>query len=386
MLFLANATLFTPGGRIERGALLLDGGRIAAIGPLGEVPRPPGAGVVDGTGLLASAGFIDLQFNGGFGRDFTDDPSAIWDVATSLPRYGVTAFLPTIITSPLEKVSAAQEVVLTRRPRGFAGTEPLGLHVEGPFLNPQKKGAHNPRYLRQPDAAAVASWSPATGIRLVTLAPELPGALGLVGLLSDRGVLVSAGHSMATFDQATAGIDAGIRYGTHLFNAMPTLQHRDPGLPGALLTDARATVGLIADGVHTHPSIAALAWQALGPRRLNLVTDAMAALGMPAGTHRLGDFDVNVDATSARLADGTLAGSILSLDQAVRNLVSFTGCAAEEALETVTITAARAIGVDADRGTLTRGAAADVVLLTPDLHVHTTIVAGEIAYEAALTR
>jgi N-acetylglucosamine-6-phosphate deacetylase len=219
----------------------------------------------------------------------------------------------------------------------------------------------------------------------VTLAPELPGALDLVAALTARGVLVSAGHSAATFEQAKAGVDAGIRYGTHLFNAMPALQHREPGLPGALLTDARATVGLIADGVHTHPAIVSLAWQALGPRRLNLVTDAMAALGMPAGTHRLGDFDVEVDATSARLADGTLAGSILSLDQALRNLVSMTGCSLEEALATVTSTAARAIGVDAERGTLARGAAADVVLLTPDLRVRTTIVAGEIVYEESVT-
>jgi N-acetylglucosamine-6-phosphate deacetylase len=217
----------------------------------------------------------------------------------------------------------------------------------------------------------------------VTLAPELPGALVLVALLSERGVLVSAGHSAASFDQAKAAIDAGIRYGTHLFNAMPALQHRDPGLPGALLTDPRPVVGLIADGVHTHPAIVSLVWQALGARRLNLVTDAMAALGMPAGTHRLGDFDVSVDATSARLADGTLAGSILSLDQALRNLVVMAGCPPEEALPTVTSTPARAIGLGDERGRLARGLAADLVLLSPGLHVHTTIAGGEIAYTGA---
>ena len=152
------------------------------------------------------------------------------------------------------------------------------------------------------------------------MAPELPGALGVISALSSRGVLVSAGHSNATFEEAVAGFDAGARYGTHLFNAMSALGHRDPGLPGALLTDSRPTVGVIADGVHTHRSVIRLAWQALGPHRMNLVTDAMAALGMPAGSHLLGDFEVVVDATSARLADGTLAGSILSLDQALRNL------------------------------------------------------------------
>jgi N-acetylglucosamine-6-phosphate deacetylase len=383
VLLITNATLCTPDRRIEGGSMLLDGGRIVDLGRAEEVARPGDARVVDAAGLTACPGFIDLQFNGGFGHDFTDDPSTIWHVAAALPRHGVTAFLPTIITSPLEKVGAAQQVITAGRPASFVGAEPLGLHIEGPFLNPQKKGAHNPRYLRLPDAGAVAGWSPATGIRLVTIAPELPGALALVALLSDRGVLVSAGHSAATFDQAKAGLDAGIRYGTHLFNAMPTLQHREPGLPGALLTDSRATVGIIADGVHTHPAIVSLAWHALGPHRLSLVTDAMAALGMPAGRHRLGDFDVNVDATSARLDDGTLAGSILSLDQALRNLIAMTGCSLDEALPTVTTTAARALGLGDDRGRLARGAAADVVLLSPDLEVRTTILSGEIAYTAA---
>lgn len=382
MLLIRNATIYTPDHRIERGAVLLDGGKIVDVGKAEDVAGPEGTRVFDATGLLACPGFIDLQFNGGFGHDFTDDPSAIWQVAAALPRYGVTAFLPTIITSPLEKTAAGQEVVTGGRPRDFAGATPLGLHLEGPFLNPQKKGAHNPAYLRPPDAGAVATWSPATGVRLVTLAPELPGALALVSALSERGVLVSAGHSAATYEQAKAGIEAGIRYGTHLFNAMPTLLHREPGLPGALLTDPRPVVGVIADGVHTHPAIVSLAWQALGTRRLNLVTDAMAALGMPAGIHRLGDFDVTVDATSARLKDGTLAGSILSLDQAVRNLVAMTGCSLEDALATVTTTPARAIGMADERGRLARGAVADLVLLGPDLHIHTTIVGGQVAFAA----
>lgn len=380
MLLIRNATLYTPDRRIERGAVLLDGERIAEVGKAEDVKPPEGATVIDGAGLTACPGFIELQFNGGFGHDFTDDPSRIWEVAAALPRSGVTAFCPTIITSPLEKIAAGQKVLDQGRPRQFKGAVPLGLHLEGPFLNPQKKGAHNPSYLRQPDGAAAAEWSPATGVRMVTLAPELPGALALVRSLTGRGVLVSAGHSAATFDEAKAGFDAGIRYGTHLFNAMSALQHRDPGLPGALLTDPRPTVGLIADGIHTHPAIVSLVWQALGFRRLNLVTDAMAALGMPAGTHRLGDYDVLVDGTSARLPDGTLAGSILSLDQALRNLIAFSACSFDDALPTVTTTPARAIGLDDERGRLARGARADVVLLSPDLHVRTTIVGGEVVH------
>jgi N-acetylglucosamine-6-phosphate deacetylase len=382
MLYVDNATIHTPEQVIEHGAVLVDAGRIVEVGRGGIVRRPAGAQVIDAAGRALVPGFVELQLNGGFGDDFTDDPSTIWRVAEKLPRYGVTSFLPTIITSPLEKVAAGQSVVAGGQPPGFRGARPLGLHVEGPFLNPEKRGAHNPKYLRAPDAAAVAGWSPATGIRLVTMAPELPGALDLIAALWSRGVLVSAGHSNATFEQAVAAFDAGVRYGTHLFNAMSALGHHQPGLPGALLTDPRPTVGVIADGVHTHRAIIRLAWTALGPYRMNLVTDAMAALGMPPGRHPLGDFEAVVDATSARLADGTLAGSILSLDQALRNLIDVTGCALAEALPTLTTTPARAIGLDHERGCITRGHVADMVLLTADLRVSATIAEGDLVWAA----
>jgi N-acetylglucosamine-6-phosphate deacetylase len=228
----------------------------------------------------------------------------------------------------------------------------------------------------------VDGWSPDTGIRLVTMAPELPGALEVISELASRGVLVSTGHSNATYEEAIAGLDAGARYGTHLFNAMSSLGHRDPGLPGALLTDPRPTVGFIADGVHTHRSIIQLAWRLLGPHRINLVTDAMAALGMPPGKHLLGDFEVVVDATSARLGNGTLAGSILSLDQALRNVVDVTGCSVSDALAAMTTTPARAIRVDHERGRVQAGYVADLVLLSPDLHVQTTIAEGQVVYQA----
>ena len=380
MLYIKNATIYTPERMIEHGAVLVEETLIVAVGLASDVPCCTDAEAIDASGLILAPGFIDLQINGAFGDDFTAAPTTIWRVAEGLPRYGVTAFLPTIITAPLEQVTAGQRVVTEGEPAGFRGARPLGLHVEGPFLNPQKKGAHNAKYLRLPSVEAVAGWSPETGIRLATLAPELPGALELIVALSNRGVLVSEGHSMATYDQAQAGFDAGARYGTHLFNAMPALGHREPGLPGALLTDERATVGFIADGVHTHPSVIKLVWQALGGARLNLVTDAMAALGTPPGVHLLGDYEVTVDATSARLTDGTLAGSILSLDQALRNLINAAGCTLSEALPTITTTPAKAIGLDGERGRIEPGYTADLVLLTRDLHVRTTIVEGAVVF------
>ena len=256
----------------------------------------------------------------------------------------------------------------------------MGLHVEGPFLNPQKKGAHNAAYLRPPSLDAVANWSPEDGVRLVTLAPELPGALEVVAALTARGIVVSAGHSMATYEEAETGFDAGIRYGTHLFNAMPSVNHRDPGLPGALLTDARTTVGLIADGIHTHPSVIELVWRILGRDRLSLVTDAMAALGMGPGQHLLGEYEVVVDDVSARLPDGVLAGSILSLDAAIRNLIHFAGCSLSDALATVTTTPAALLGLQAERGRIAPGYLADLTLLTPDLRVVGTIIRGRPVY------
>src|SRR5262245_55458555 len=185
---------------------------------------------------------------------------------------------------------------------------------------------------------------------------------------------------MATYREAEAGFEAGIRYGTHLFNAMPVLGHREPGLAGALLTEPKLITGLIPDGIHVHPAVVALSWAAMGSQRLNLVSDAMAALGMPPGEYQIGDQRVIVTATDARLADGTLAGSILPLDIALRNLISFTGCSLEEALPTITTTPARLLGLAQEIGQVTRGFLADLVLLKPDLSVAKTIVKGEIVY------
>ncbi len=380
MLYIHNTTIYTPDTEIADGALLIDGARIAAVGSAAELPPPQGAERLDAGGGIVTPGFIDLQLNGALGDDFTIAPETIWRVAEQLGRWGVTSFLPTIITSPLAQVGKAQEILAGGPPPGWQGSVPLGLHCEGPFLNPQKKGAHNPEHLRLPALEAVESWSPQTGVRLVTLAPELPGALPVIEALAARGVLVSSGHSMATYAQAQAAFAAGARYGTHLFNAMPTLEHREPGLPGALLTAPEQTVGIIPDGVHTHPAIVALAWKMKGARRLNVVTDAMAALGQPPGRYLLGDQEVTVSEREARLPSGTLAGSILSMDTALRRLIEFTGCSLPEALATITSTPADLLGIGQERGRLQAGAYADLVVLSPDLQVRMTLVEGRVVY------
>ncbi len=378
MILIRHAALVTPSVQAEETAVLLDGSRIKAAGHDAVLHAPADADVIDARGLLLVPGFIDLQLNGAFGRDFTADPGAIWPVSRDLARFGVTSYLPTIITSPLETVERARNQLIHGRPSDFTGAEPLGLHVEGPFLNPRKKGAHNPAYLRPPEETAVRAWSPAGGVRLVTLAPELPGALPLIEALASRGILVSAGHSTATYAEALAGFSAGIRYGTHLFNAMPAAGHREPGLPIALLTQPGLCTGLIADNVHVHPAMIDLVWRLKGPAGVNLVSDAMAALGMPPGVYALHDYAVTVTESECRLVDGALAGSVLSLDQALRNLITITGCSLADALATITTTPARLLGIADRRGDIAPGMIADLVLLTPDLRVHTTIAAGTI--------
>lgn len=380
-LYIHQVTVLTSGQLFPDTAVLLQNGRIHTIAPVAHFPPPDNAQQLNGQGGFLLPGFIDLQCNGAFGLDFTANPNTIWQVATQLPQFGVTTFLPTLITSPLTTIATAQQTLAAGPPIGLSQqrfSQPIGLHLEGPFLQPSRKGAHPAAYLQPPSLTAVADWSPDTQVRLVTIAPELPGALPVIQRLAKQGVVVSAGHSAATFAETQAGIAAGIRYGTHLFNAMNPLHHREPGIIGALWEHSAMIVGVIPDGVHIHPALIKLLWQGVGNGRLNLVTDAMAALGMPAGIYQLGAQTVTVDSRQAQLADGTLAGSILSLDQALRNFMAFTGCTLLEAIPTITAVPATLLGLK--KGVIAPGYDADLVLLKADLQVAATIIAGKIVY------
>lgn len=337
-----------------------------------------GAAVIDGDGLRAVPGFIDLQCNGAVGIDLASEPERLWELAALLPRWGVTAWLPTIVTTPAGVVDRALATLATGPPADWSGAMPLGLHLEGPFLAPKKKGAHPESLLCAPTLEAIAGWSRNAGVAVVTLAPELDGATQVIAALVARGVVVSLGHSAATSEQAATAVDAGATWVTHLFNAMAPLRHREPGLAGVALTDDRLHVGLIADGIHLHPHVVAVAQRSLGAR-LTLVTDAVAALGMPSGEQPLGRTTVTVGEDGVRLADGTLAGSNLAMDQAVRNLVAFSGCSHEAAVAAATEAPARLLG-DHRRGALRTGARADLVLLDDALEVMATFIAGEPAH------
>jgi N-acetylglucosamine-6-phosphate deacetylase len=254
------------------------------------------------------------------------------------------------------------------------------LHVEGPYLSSQRAGAHDPGLLRDPDGAEIQGWLRASGVRILTLAPERPGAIEAIEQLVAAGVVASIGHTDADAPTTVRAIDAGATYATHLFNAMSPLAHRAPGAPGALLRDERVTLGMILDGHHLDPGVVDLVAR-LADGRISLVSDAIAALGLPDGTHSLGGAVVEVRDGVARLPDGTLAGSVAGLDACVRAFAAITG-SARAAVDAVTATPARLLG-DRDRGRLDVGARADVVLLDSALAVRTTIIGGVVAFEAS---
>jgi N-acetylglucosamine-6-phosphate deacetylase len=304
-----------------------------------------------------------------------------------LTRYGVTAFVPTVITCSARQRGAA---LADRAAGGSAadqraahvGAVAVGLHLEGPMLAPARRGAHPERWLERPRPGLVDGWTRDAGVIMVTIAPELPGAIDVIAQLASEGVVVSIGHTDADAACVSAARRAGATAVTHLFNAMAPFGHRAPGPIGVTLADDSLIAGLICDGIHVDPLAVRVAWRALGPARLMLVTDATAALGLGHGRRRLGDVDIDVSVAGVRTADGTLAGSDLALDQAVRNLVAFTGCTATEAVATVTTTPARLLGLD-DRGELEAGRRADVTVLDERLRVVATFVGGELAHLVA---
>lgn len=294
--------------------------------------------------MRVDGGYFDIQINGGWGHHFSDDPSSIWAVGARLLAHGVTQFLPTLISEGFGRLDEAIETLADGPPVGWIGAIPVGWHLEGPWLAPERVGAHRLESLELPDREAMHPLlARSHGVALVTLAPELPGALEVIAELVDRGVVVSLGHSNASVDESMAGFDAGAQMGTHLFNAMSGLHHRNPGLAAALLSDefgpadfgsaVGPCVGLIADGEHVAPEMIRLANRLAGPRLL-LVSDAVSLLGSAE------------DQTVAKRADGTLMGAVVGLDRCVANLATFTGCPMEAAVAAASAVPRRLLAVD----------------------------------------
>lgn len=328
-------------------------------------------------------GFIDAHIHGAMGADVMDaDVDGLARIAAWLPAEGTTAFLGTTMTGPTAAIDAAM-ATLAGFEAGPGAAEMLGVHLEGPFVDAAKAGAQPVEHIIAPSIEQFDRWQTASGgrIRVVTLAPEQPGGAALVAHLTKQGVRASIGHSSCNAAQAEAAIAAGANRGTHLFNAMVGLHHREPGAPCALLTNPTACSEIIADGLHVTPAMVNLAWRTAGTGRLMAITDAMRAKGLGDGEYDLGGQTVEVVNGEARLAGGSLAGSVLTFDVAFRNLVDFTGCELADAIAMTSTNAAADLGVADRKGRLAEGHDADLVVLDGDLAVRLTVCRGRIAHD-----
>jgi N-acetylglucosamine-6-phosphate deacetylase len=373
----------TPGsGVISPGFVRIDRGRVAAVGA-GTLPCSPDIELPRG---LLVPGFVDLQVNGYFGQEFGTADAAGWaTVVRRLPETGTTAFLPTIITAPVGRLAAALRGAASLQAGLPGGARVLGVHVEGPFISPIRKGAHNAEWITDPTPAAVEDLITAGSglLRLLTLAPERDGAIPAITRLTGAGVLVSVGHSDATAAQVAAAADAGARMVTHLFNGQRPMHHREPGVPGQALADPRLTSSLIADLRHVAAEVCSIAFTA-APGRICLVTDAAACAGMPPGRYLLGGETIILpegDGVPPMRTDGTLAGSALRMDAAVANMVA-AGAGLADAVAAASRIPADLIGRP-DLGRIAPGAAADLTWLDDELRTLATWVDGDVVYSAA---
>lgn len=383
-----NGDLLTPFERLVPGWIRLAGGRIEDLG-CGEPPPTPGE-LVDVQGGIVCPGLIDLHVHGWGGASCLEPPDGVEQVARALPHCGVTAFVPTLMSAPDEvfepALRVAADLVRAEQTRsrdgwdreGIPAAEPLGVYLEGPCLNPEKRGAHALEDLRLPSIERAERWldslrgCPA----VVTLAPELPGAMEVAEFLYTHGVVVAAGHSAAGWEQAARAARAGVRHVTHLFNAMRAFHHREPGLVGFALENAALTLELIADGVHVHPAAARLVCRVAGPDRVALITDGIAAAGLGDGSFEVRGRCIVVRGNEARLADGTVAGGVTPLVECVRRLV-LGGVPLEQAVAMATWVPARILSACGRKGSLAPGKDADVLVLEPDLSgVRTCFVRG----------
>jgi N-acetylglucosamine-6-phosphate deacetylase len=375
-------SLFTPLEVIQSPIVIIEDGCIVSIGSREQAELPTGGHHLDFRDSVLAPGFIDIHIHGGSGHDVMEyEDSALEAVERGIALHGVTSYLPTTVTAPEERILKSLEhlgeAIARRQARGDRA-RPLGIHLEGPFISHAKRGVHPPENLARPSKEALECyWHASKGaIRMMTIAPELPGATETIEMAKTLGVHCSLGHSDATYDQAKSGIAAGADHATHTFNAMRVLDHREPGILGAVLTDQRLTADIIADGVHVDPAVVKLFLDAKGPERAILITDAISATGMPDGTYKLGGFDVEVRGDRCEYG-GRLAGSVLTLDKAVRNVMNFARWKLQQAIRLVTLNPAKLLGIAGRKGLLASGCDADLVVLTPSGEVVETFIAGE---------
>ena len=384
-IIIINGTIITPFHLVSGKAIIVEKGRIREIVNKEELSTATltGAEVIEGKDKFIVPGYIDIHIHGGGGSDVMDgDYKAINQIAIAHSHFGTTSFLPTTMTMSRDKIIRSLRSICEAVKKGTAGAEILGIHMEGPYINPEKKGAQKEDDIKKISIEEFLEFNQASGnlIRLVTIAPEMPGAIDLIKYLHKQGIIASVGHSNATYDQTQAGIQAGLSHVTHTFNAMKGLHHREPGVVGAALTSPELTVEIIADGIHIHPIVLKILTKIKEGEKVVLITDAMRAAGLIDGTYDLGGQEVIVANGQARLKDETLAGSMLTMDKAVKNMVNKVGIQLPKAIQMASFNPARSIGTDDKKGSLDPGKDADIVILNKSLEAEITIVAGKIVY------
>jgi N-acetylglucosamine-6-phosphate deacetylase len=376
-----DVRLPTPDG-LTQGWLETAGTTIAGVGA-GSAPAARDAVTIDGRGLTLLPGFVDVHTHGALGFEVMDaDVDGLARMAGFLARHGVTSFLPTTWTGARDRTLAALESIAEamRQPRPPGTARVLGAHMEGPYLNPARAGAQDPAHMTPPEPGELERFLDLGVVRLMTLAPELPANAPVLDELRRRGVTASAGHTDATYEQMVAAVKRGVRHATHTYNAMRPLHHRDPGTVGACLTIEALRCELIADGHHVHPAAMDALFRARGRDAVMLVSDAVRPTGLPDGDYQLDDRTIELRDGAVRLPDGALAGSVLTLDRALRNLAAATGRDPAELWPAASANAAQSIGVADRKGRLDVGMDADLVLLDGEATVQAVLVEGVPAY------
>jgi N-acetylglucosamine-6-phosphate deacetylase len=370
--------ILTPEEEISDGVIVVEADHIVSIGHRDQIRVPPGAIDYVATGSTIVPGFLDLHIHGAGGHDVMEaNPSALDQITSTVARYGTTSIVATTVTAPVDETcSSLAGIARYIRSHEIAGqggplaAEILGIHLEGPFISKARRGAHPSDSIAMPSVEMLDKFLKASDglVKIVTLAPELPGAMAVIESALAAGVVVAIGHTDADYEQSRAAIQAGARHAAHVYNAMRPFSHRDPGVIGAILTDPEVTAEIIADGVHVAGPAIQVLLGAKGFDTVLLVSDGMAATGMPDGKYRLGNFDVSVHGGVCRNAEGRLAGSTLTLDYALRNIVAL-GLPFADAVRMATVLPARRLGLAGKKGILAVGADADLVVLTPELRI-----------------
>ena len=381
-LYIYNGKIITPFEKLKGHAILVSNGQIKSIA-LKETKTPPGAKEIDAGGNYIIPGFIDVHVHGGGGADTMDGSvEAISSIAQTHCRYGTTSFLLTTMTMTKECIESSLGAVKEASIKGTKGAQILGIHLEGPFINEMMKGAQNGQYIKAPDVALMKDFHKASGglIKIVTLAPELQGSQELISWLFRNNIIASAGHTNAVYEEIEDAAKSGLAHVTHTFNAMTGLHHRKPGVVGAALAFPELALELIADGIHVHPAVMRIIVNAKGKDQVILITDAIRATGLPPGRYDLGGQEVIASRTKAMLKDGTLAGSVLTMNMAVKNMIYKVGVPLEDAICMATYNPAKCIRMENTKGSIAPGKDADIVTLDKKFEIQKTIVKGKIVY------